>query len=51
MSDPRERDPPATPVLAMRGITKRFFGVPVLREVDLDAFGGEVHARWRKWRR
>jgi ribose transport system ATP-binding protein len=28
----------------MRGITKRFFGVPVLEDVDLDAAAGEVHA-------
>jgi ribose transport system ATP-binding protein len=28
----------------MRGITKSFFGVPVLENVDLDAVAGEVHA-------
>jgi ABC-type sugar transport system ATPase subunit len=28
----------------MRGITKSFFSVPVLTEVDLDAYAGEVHA-------
>ncbi len=32
------------PVLAMRGITKRFPGVLALNNVDLDAFPGEVHA-------
>ncbi len=34
----------APPLLQMRGITKRFFGVPVLEDVDLDATAGEVHA-------
>ena len=28
----------------MRGITKSFFGVPVLQDVDLDVRPGEVHA-------
>src|SRR5260370_31364419 len=28
----------------MRGITKSFYGVPVLSEVDLDCQAGEVHA-------
>ena len=32
------------PLLRMRGITKRFFGVPVLADVDLDVQAGEVHA-------
>ena len=32
------------PILEMRGITKSFFGVPVLRDVDLDVRPGEVHA-------
>src|SRR5262245_55229514 len=32
------------PLLQMRSITKRFFGVPVLEAVDLDAAAGEVHA-------
>jgi ribose transport system ATP-binding protein len=32
------------PLLQMRGITKRFYGVPVLADVDLDAVAGEVHA-------
>ena len=32
------------PLLEMRGITKRFFGVPVLDGVDLDVIAGEVHA-------
>lgn len=32
------------PVVAMRGITKRFGGVTALEEVDLDAYGGEVLA-------
>ncbi|HEX2280596.1 MAG TPA: sugar ABC transporter ATP-binding protein, partial [Thermomicrobiales bacterium] len=32
------------PLLQMRGITKSFFGVPVLDTVDLDAVAGEVHA-------
>ena len=37
-------DAPATPMLEMRGITKSFFGVPVLEEVDLDVRPGEIHA-------
>src|SRR5215218_9725121 len=32
------------PILQMRGITKSFFGVPVLDAVDLDVMAGEVHA-------
>src|SRR5215203_3917586 len=32
------------PLLQMRGITKSFFGVPVLEAVDLDVMAGEVHA-------
>ena len=36
--------PGAPPLLEMRGIGKSFFGVPVLREVDLDLRAGEVHA-------
>ncbi len=32
------------PVVAMRGITKRFGGITALDQVDLDAFGGEVLA-------
>jgi ABC-type glutathione transport system ATPase component len=35
---------PAVPLLQMRGITKSFFGVPVLDVVDLDVIAGEVHA-------
>src|ERR671916_2839239 len=35
---------PAVPLLQMRGITKSFFGVPVLDAVDLDVMPGEVHA-------
>ena len=35
---------PAVPLLQMRGITKSFFGVPVLDAVDLDVMTGEVHA-------
>jgi ABC-type sugar transport system ATPase subunit len=31
-------------LLQMRAITKSFFGVPVLEDVDLDAAAGEVHA-------
>ena len=34
----------AEPLLQMRGITKSFFGVPVLDAVDLDVMVGEVHA-------
>ncbi|WP_298179524.1 sugar ABC transporter ATP-binding protein [Saccharomonospora sp.] len=32
------------PVVRMRGITKRFLGNVVLRDVDLDLYAGEVHA-------
>jgi ABC-type sugar transport system ATPase subunit len=35
---------PGVPLLHMRGITKSFFGVPVLDAVDLDVTVGEVHA-------
>jgi ribose transport system ATP-binding protein len=31
-------------VLEMRGISKSFFGVPVLSQVDLDCQAGEIHA-------
>ena len=31
------------PVLQLRGICKSFAGVPVLRDVSLDLYGGEVH--------
>ncbi len=31
-------------LLEMRGITKSFYGVPVLSEVDLDCQAGEIHA-------
>src|SRR6476469_8538888 len=34
----------ATPVLEMRGITKRFHGVPALQGVNLTIYPGEVHA-------
>src|SRR4030081_2795428 len=33
-----------TPLLEMRGISKSFFGVSVLSDVDLDCEAGEVHA-------
>ena len=32
------------PLLEMRGIGKKFFGVPVLVDVDIDLRAGEVHA-------
>jgi len=38
------RPAPGVPLLQMRGITKSFFGVPVLDAVDLDVMPGEVHA-------
>jgi ribose transport system ATP-binding protein len=55
MSDARETTPPApappeaksataTPLLRMRGISKEFYGVRVLDDVDLDCNAGEVHA-------
>ncbi|XGV99799.1 MAG: sugar ABC transporter ATP-binding protein [Leptolyngbya sp. BL-A-14] len=36
--------PIATPVLEMRGITKRFSSVPALQNVNLTIYPGEVHA-------
>ena len=39
--------PPMSPTaraVAMRGITKSFGGVPVLKEVDFDLQAGEIHA-------
>ena len=35
---------PTTQAVTMRGITKAFGGVPVLREVDFDLHAGEIHA-------
>jgi ribose transport system ATP-binding protein len=35
---------PPSPLLALRGIGKSFFGVRVLEGVDLDVWPGEVHA-------
>ena len=35
---------PATPLLAMEGISKTFPGVKALRDVRLDVYAGEVHA-------
>ncbi|MGH3464547.1 MAG: sugar ABC transporter ATP-binding protein [Kribbellaceae bacterium] len=32
------------PLVRMTGIRKKFFGVPVLRGVDLELYAGEVHA-------
>jgi ribose transport system ATP-binding protein len=37
------RDPGASPVLRVRGITKSFAGHVVLREADLDLLPGQVH--------
>jgi len=36
--------PTTTPVLEMRGIGKRFHGVPALQNVNLTIYPGEVHA-------
>jgi ABC-type sugar transport system ATPase subunit len=44
MSNTEHNTVSTPPLLQMRGITKRFFGVPVLEDVDLDALAGEVHA-------
>src|SRR5215207_9483479 len=41
---PSDGPEPGVPLLQMRGITKSFFGVPVLDAVDLDVMPGEVHA-------
>jgi rhamnose transport system ATP-binding protein len=35
---------PETPFVAARGVGKRFAGVEVLRDVDLDLAAGEIHA-------
>jgi D-xylose transport system ATP-binding protein len=35
---------PTTPLVAMRGISKRYGGVQALQEVDLDIYPNEVHA-------
>ena len=35
---------PTAPAVTMRGITKAFSGVPVLREVDFELAKGEIHA-------
>lgn len=32
------------PILQVRGISKSFYGVTVLRNIDLDVFPGEIHA-------
>jgi ribose transport system ATP-binding protein len=32
------------PILQVRGISKSFYGVTVLRNIDLDVFSGEIHA-------
>ena len=34
----------AAPLLSLRGISKGFAGTPVLRQVDLDLYPGEIHA-------
>jgi ribose transport system ATP-binding protein len=44
MSAPAAVPSPATPVLEMRGITKRFHGVTALQEVSLAVYPGQVHA-------
>src|SRR5829696_5444213 len=41
---PSDGPEPGVPLLQMRGVTKSFFGVPVLDAVDLDVMPGEVHA-------
>ncbi len=44
MPSPSRTAEAATPVLQMRGITKRFPGVTVLHDVSLDVYPGQVHA-------
>lgn len=39
-----DRSPTVTPVLEMRGITKRFHGFTALQNVNLTIYPGEVHA-------
>jgi len=34
---------PSEPILTLKNISKSFSGVPVLREIDLDLYPGEVH--------
>jgi ribose transport system ATP-binding protein len=41
MTAPAEAQPP---LLAMRGVVKRFGGVQALRGVDFDLKPGEIHA-------
>lgn len=39
-----EAEEGVTPLLRMRGISKAFAGSPALLDVDLDLYGGQVHA-------
>src|SRR5437868_15296666 len=32
------------PILEMRGVSKSFFGIAALRNVDLTVYAGEIHA-------
>lgn len=32
------------PILQVRGVSKSFYGVPVLKNINLDVFPGEIHA-------
>ena len=36
--------PAAAPVLQLSGIHKQFAGIPVLRDVQLNLYPGEIHA-------
>ena len=36
--------PDGGPLIAARGISKRFGGVEVLSDIDLDLYAGEIHA-------
>jgi ABC-type sugar transport system ATPase subunit len=44
LTSPPEPSEDAAPLIALRGITKRFPGVVALDRADLTLYAGEVHA-------